>query len=221
MNCPECGTPDSTVPKTLDGPKDVMRLRRCRCGGTWRTKETIQRGSFKVPSLNTSVKPYTAKQGPSAGGISPNEGKGESGPGLVSSEVSEPEAPSEPQTCARRGRGDAKDYPSEFEQVWAGCKPKRGNKHPAFKAWVKLKPAAILVLRVYGLRLRTDGWQRGYIPYLSTWLNDRGWETEPDPSEFKAPTNGTKAEPFAVRAEREREERLQEDWADRALGGAR
>ena len=219
MDCPGCGKSDSMVPKTIDGSRVVVRARRCRaCRGLWRTREIIEKGSFKLPG----EKPYTAGQGKAAGGFSPNGGT--VGGSVLDLSLGNPSlgtAPSEPpdQTRARRGRPSATEYPAEFEQIWDGCKPRKGNKHPAFKAWVKFKPEPNFTIRIYQARLRTDQWQRGYIPNLSTWLNEKGWETEPDPSEFVSKPDRL-AEPLAVRVERERSDRHAAEWEESVFGEA-
>jgi hypothetical protein len=84
---------------------------------------------------------------------------------------------------------------------------------------VKFKPDPIFTVERYQLRMRTDSWQRGFMQNLSTWLNDKGWETEPDPSEFA--TRKAEVRPatsFAVRAEQEREDRHLDRMASLAFG---
>jgi hypothetical protein len=90
----------------------------------------------------------------------------------------------------RVGRGDSKAYPEAFEEIWVGCVKRRGNKEAAFKAWLKVKPHPRLTIERYLLRTETRQWKKGFVPHLSRWLNERGWETEPDPSEFGSVGNG-------------------------------
>jgi hypothetical protein len=95
-----------------------------------------------------------------------------------------------PAETAKKGRGDAAEYPSEFEALWGACRGKKGNKHPAFKAWKKNKPPLTLTIERWLLWMSTAGWHDGYSQHLSTWLNERGWENVPDPVQFKRRVNG-------------------------------
>lgn len=196
VNCPGCGSSQNGVNRTIDGRKDVIRARRCTaCGGSWRTIERPERASFEVllGAHVTGVKP-TGQNGSTAKPLARGEG-GVSAfavpeqPSLLRS-GSDPAASQPSGARARRGRGDAAEYPVEFESIWDGCLPHRGVKFKAFKAWVKLKPNSTLILPAYAAWLKTDQWRRGIIPYLSTWLNGRAWETAPEESELAAPRTG-------------------------------
>lgn len=62
-----------------------------------------------------------------------------------------------------------------------------GNKQPAFAEWVKIiSPNVERIISQWELWLTTDGWKRGYVPHVRKWLRERGWENDPDPSEFRA-----------------------------------
>lgn len=115
-----------------------------------------------------------------------------------------------PQTRARVGRGDAREYPAEFEAVWAGCVGRRGNKWPACRAWLKFKLPASVICPVYLQWNETDQWQRGFVPHLATWLNDRGWESAPSPQELAPRTEPARAPvlPLALRIEDARAARV-------------
>lgn len=192
-----------------------LRLRRCEADGRFwtRTSEKVDRW---LPATATDV----AHNGDLTAIAVAQQlgGKGGSALGLIPLPDSDQKASSKPQTRARRGR-PGEDYPADFEAIWTGCKPRKGNKSPAFKAWVKFKPDPIFTVERYQLRMRTDSWQRGFMQNLSTWLNDKGWETEPDPSEFA--TRKAEVRPatsFAVRAEQEREDRHLDRMASLAFG---
>ena len=47
MKCPGCGTVNHNVVRSVEG-KVNQRWRACPCGGRWRTNEVIERGSFRV-----------------------------------------------------------------------------------------------------------------------------------------------------------------------------
>ena len=79
---------------------------------------------------------------------------------------------------AKPGAGPPK-YPPVFIAIWLAT-GKRGSKYPAFKAWSKAKPTLDEVTRGWKRWQVTDQWRKGFIPHLSTWLNARGWEDEPD-----------------------------------------
>ena len=120
--------------------------------------------------------------------------------GGVSSSVSgsdpNPIASQNPDRAPARGPGrpETVSYPEAFNLIWKAT-GQRGNKHPAFKAWVKFKPGADEVIKTWSRWMETDAWRRGFIPYLSTWLNRRGWEDEPPPEDFRprTPPNGNGA----------------------------
>lgn len=94
----------------------------------------------------------------------------------------------------RRGRKDLTDYPLGFLALWALAKAqgKAGNKYPAFKSYLKLKPNAelnALILTRFEEWTRTDQWRRGFNQHLSTWLNQRGWEEAPTEADIAGPSN--------------------------------
>lgn len=79
-------------------------------------------------------------------------------------------------------RIDTDSQPDPFEAFWLEW-PRKENKKKARDAWVKLKPSPELIslMRQAVARQKlTDGWVRGYIPHLSTWINNRRWEDEQD-----------------------------------------
>jgi len=75
-----------------------------------------------------------------------------------------------------------------FESFWS-IYPKRKAKTQARKAWYKLKldpGASSLVLEALKKHVATPEWVADdgkYIPYPSTWLNQRRWEDELKPSQ--------------------------------------
>ncbi len=103
--------------------------------------------------------------------------------GSVVSLVSVPAVPS-----AGRGRPDKQEYPKEFLDLWQAT-GKYGNKMPAFKTWQRIKTSVDLntLVTAWGKWMKTDQWSRGYVPFLATWLNRRGWEDEPPAWAYQAP----------------------------------
>lgn len=90
----------------------------------------------------------------------------------------------------RRGRKNTRDYTPEFEQLWEGCKGKRGNKYPAFNAWLKFKPDVAFVIKRWSQWMQTGQFQYGAVPHLSSWLRAKGWETEPTQEDLRPWRNG-------------------------------
>lgn len=118
-------------------------------------------------------------------------------------------------------------YPAAFEEFWSRCAGKKGNKRPAFLNFQRLKPPVEIAVQRWALWMSTQQWQRGASKHMEGWLNARGWEDEPDPSEITAPP-ARQAVPFAVAAEESRKDRAvkaqierleEEQWA--ANRGAR
>jgi hypothetical protein len=91
-------------------------------------------------------------------------------------------------------------YSAEFEAFWAQCQGKKGNKWPAFKHFQRLKPPVALTVQRWNLWMATTQWQRGYSKHMEGWLNARGWENEPDPSEFDNAPSTLPAKVAASRA---------------------
>lgn len=96
-------------------------------------------------------------------------------------------------------------YSAVFDDFWSRCKGKKGNKLPAFLNFKKVNPPVDLAVQRWALWMSTQQWQRGASKHMEGWLTVRGWEDEPDPSEFNAPQR--QAVPFAVAAEDSRKER--------------
>ena len=196
VECADCGC-STRVLRRSAVMGAVTRVVECPCGSRFETVEKIAR---RLPSqvqlstcsqqgLNTGLKqrlnPVQTREISVMGGLGglisvPSD------PDLspVSGDLVSDTTVSLDQTRVGRGRPDAKRYPAEFEELWRGCEERRGNKEPAFKAWQRVKPPLRLTLERYALRRQTEQWQRGFIPHLSTWLNQRGWETPPEPREM-------------------------------------
>ncbi len=118
-------------------------------------------------------------------------------------------APSEPQDQTRLGVEPK--YPAYFEDFWSRCKGKKGNKWPAFMNFKRLKPPVEIAVQRWALWMSTTQWQRGASKHMEGWLTARGWEDEPDPSEFL----NAGPVPFAVAAEDSRKERATSNALDR------
>jgi hypothetical protein len=73
---------------------------------------------------------------------------------------------------------DTVDIDTDFDTFWSAY-PRKENKAAARKAWLKAdRPAVALLLAAIDAQRQTDGWQRGFVPHASTWLNNARWEDE-------------------------------------------
>lgn len=77
-------------------------------------------------------------------------------------------------------------YPEEFLRIWnAWPQGKRGNKGAALKAWKKakaLRSVDFMLKSIEAHKAHDPKWWEGeYIPHASTWLNQRGFDTDPTP----------------------------------------
>lgn len=71
-----------------------------------------------------------------------------------------------------------------FQQFWS-CYPKKVGKLDAQRAWTKAKKHGVTVeaiLTALAWQVRSDQWQRGYVPNPSTYLNQGRWMDEPPSS---------------------------------------
>ncbi len=78
-------------------------------------------------------------------------------------------------------------YAQSFAQFYQKY-PKKRNKQTALRSWMKLKPDADLLEKIMSSlekhKLQPD-WQKDngqFVPYPSTWLNQRRWEDELEPA---------------------------------------
>ena len=188
MKCPGCGTPQSRVFKTQDDEVTASRQRRCPCGGRWYTDERVRRGSFVVvPGTAMAIsEPLVTsnghKQPPIAAADRPHTRASESEVSVSSQNPSLPLV-DQSQTPARVST----EYHSAFLVEWNQT-TKTGSKFNAQKAWNALGRPAFGAS--WGRWSQLDGWRRGFVPHVATWLNDRRFEQTP----FEAPrqTNGAK-----------------------------
>lgn len=112
----------------------------------------------------------------------------------------------------------------EFEDFWSRY-PIKSAKQSALKAWLKIAPNQALRLEMQDALERqkvSDQWQRGFVPYASTWLNGERWNDElPAAREAKKTPEEISNEEWAKMAEErglnpnraEREGRIQVDDA--------
>jgi hypothetical protein len=87
----------------------------------------------------------------------------------------------EPSTPPTPPRGE---YTVAFEEFWTKYPRVLNNsKHKAFRVWSNLS-AKKRALAVAGLDkyLASDGWQRGFAPHATTYLNGALWESDPPPA---------------------------------------
>ena len=205
MICPGCGSELASAGRAVEAPRVAYRERKCgACGKRWPTVERCLKPAVKIGLSNglnhglnhgLKIKPSAVKidGGTERGGLDP-----------VSSVLSspDPEVVLAPEVTtaleasgagagardpSKRGRGDAVEYPEDFERLWKET-GRHGNKDPAFKVWVRIKTEATLTVLIerwleWG---QTQKWLDGFIPNLSTWLNARGWQDEPPEHEFRS-----------------------------------
>lgn len=100
-----------------------------------------------------------------------------------------PEAFASPERYGRVSwpRAAGGDYTAEFERFWRAYPRRDGSKAKAFKAWCNItqRPPLDLLLKSIVLHKQTEQWRTDngrYIPHASTWLNQRRWEAEVQPS---------------------------------------
>lgn len=69
----------------------------------------------------------------------------------------------------------------DFAVFWKAY-PRKESKVQARKAFAKVNVRLDILLQALGVQKQTDQWRRDggqFIPYASTWLNQRRWEDEP------------------------------------------
>jgi hypothetical protein len=186
MKCSTCNG-STSVYRTTPTARIEVRERRCEaCQERWETTESETPGTRRRHSAAvTNSAPVAAWQhvATNSGPVAPLWPPGSSGGvggGLPSESdlirSGSDQAPSEPpdQTPARVKA--APKYDAAFEREWEGTR-KLGSKLNAFKAWVALgKPA---FAESWAAWSKLDGWRRGFVPHVSTWLNDRRFEQKP------------------------------------------
>lgn len=110
-----------------------------------------------------------------------------------------PDAPEKPkrEKRTRRERKEPAWKPERFNAFWAFYPPVNGErpaKARAITAWDKLKPDDEVIdamARYLVIKKKTEQWTRGVgIPYASTFLNGRMWETEQAAPESAPPDDG-------------------------------
>ncbi len=80
---------------------------------------------------------------------------------------------------------DKKTYCSDFLEFWK-CYPKKTGKGKAYQVWKKLKNPKTTLLKIKAALVwqkKLDQWSKDngqFIPYPTTYLNQRRWEDEPD-----------------------------------------
>lgn len=196
MTCPKCGTFEARIYRTMLGTHVNRREQRCRCGIGWQLVERIDKGSVRPwfkPGENQGEMTLGARNGHAVKRAAQSSGDRDPSLDISSSPLSSDPNASSPvlgkprARVGKRGRPSTQEYSSDFEQFWGSITIKRGNKQPAFDAWVK-KTAGIspeLIFTRYGQWSATAQWQDGFAPYVATWLNQKGWENEPGSVEFK------------------------------------
>lgn len=186
MTCQDCGSRmpvDKVVP--LDGV--TIRIHTCPCGSRFQSDQRI---SARLPAatrnqgrppMDTGSHGQTpvATRGhpqPAVSTGTPADGRGVGG-ALPSGSPSDPDPslPGDPDRARARSK-----YPAEFESGWEGT-AKTGSKHRAHAAWKRHgRPSADVVKASWDQWARTDQWRRGIVPHVSTWINGRCFEQEPN-----------------------------------------
>jgi hypothetical protein len=214
MTCPKCGAKPKAI-KTEPAVEGHARLLECQSHGQFWSLERLWKWVVKVAGNGRATAGQPLGNGPPtaipvAEPLGNLEGgnsdqtllRSDSDPNPKASLLSEPRA-----RVKRKGRGDAIDYPPEFEAIWNGCVPHTGNKEAAFKQWLKCKPDPTLTIDVYLQWSKTDSWQRGYIPHLRKWLYEKGWANPPTDADMTGPRAGAVVS-FAKQAEDSRSKRV-------------
>lgn len=229
MICPACGTFEARIYRTMLGTNVNRREQRCRCGIGWQLIERMDPKSVRhwAQGETKGEMPLGARNGDAVKRAVevPRDISSLSDPSRIPESDPNPKASESPKRArARRGRPSGAEYTPDFLVFWDAITIHRGNKKPAFTAWVKIEgemPAVDFIIARYNRWAQTTQWLDGYPPYVATWINARGWETEPEPHEFKKRNGVSKFEPPAVRAEREREERILAEQEARLFGNGR
>lgn len=81
----------------------------------------------------------------------------------------------------RKGFKDHKldNHESDFEKLWKAYPKRKGSsKTEARKSFSKVREDVEVLIKAIEIEKKSLQWQREtYIPHLSTWLNQRRWET--------------------------------------------
>lgn len=204
MNCPKCGSIEARIARTIMGPIHDIRQRRCRCGVCWQTIEKIVPGTVQVKLAGEIVPGAQVKMVATQNSAQVQKGdKGGSDPVFSSSfpvnSDPNPKASllSEPRArVGRKGRPSTQGYTAEFESFWSRISVRRGNKLPAFQAWVKMDPSIShdLIFTRYEQWAATPQWQDGFSLHVATWLNQKGWESEPSEADMRPRGKGAKSD---------------------------
>lgn len=70
------------------------------------------------------------------------------------------------------------NYTERFSALWrAWPSGKKGSMHRAYTTWLsqRLETAEHDFLELVELFKKSEQWRKGYVPHVSTWLNDRPW----------------------------------------------
>lgn len=67
---------------------------------------------------------------------------------------------------------------SDFETFWNKY-PRKEVKKKAKEIWLRVKPNVDEVLKALQWQIKSNGWQRGFIPLATTYLNQERWTDEP------------------------------------------
>jgi hypothetical protein len=199
MTCPRCGTAGPAIVRTITGITD-KRERNCHCGGVWTTTERTDPGTFRLKRtrvetpvemlLGAGQGPAISRKAPDFQQVDPIRSDLLSGsspsPDLTPSVLANPE-----RARVVKGRPSSTEYGEDFERLWAET-GRHGNKHPAFKLWQAIKNTVDLNMLISTWKEweQTDGWQRGFVPHLRTWLYRKGWQDPVPPHAVRGTRNG-------------------------------
>ena len=211
MNCPACGNAEhGRVLETRDlGQGVVLRRRRAcaSCGHRWTTYEISEDAIRSVDKLvdhatrsAQKTRHDATRSAPPPTGSVANPlavvagGVGGGLPSGSGSAVSSPD-PSLRSGSVRPARARVTIYSAEFDLAWSST-GKTGSKFKAFGAWKRHgKPTADLIASSWARWSTLDGWQRGFVPHVSTWINGRCFEQEPvEAARVVAAASPTKSE---------------------------
>src|SRR6185312_4173071 len=177
MTCPRCGTPGTSVTKTMDSGNSIQRRRLCACGWMWTTREIEMKGTGAFMAINDcGQKTLVARS--EGGDID-----------LLSSPGSSPLK--DPDRSERRANWTP--YSAAFETCWREY-GRREEKVKAYARWKieakllgneeALRDLVLKALAWQGPMWERDGWR--FAKYFERYLKARKWQDEP-PLHLNAP----------------------------------
>lgn len=211
MICPSCHSDRAYVHRTQRTLTETSRACRCACGASWWTDERVRRASLvtgkpslvthrqrtgelegspgkqavikKINELAAGLSDSSTRKGGRGGSLSSGSGS------LFPVSSPDPSQPSESGSLERSSESSRAKVPGaysgEFERLWEHTGKSRGNKGAAWKAFAAIrvpKPVPGALRIAWDAYMASSGPVGGFVQHLSTWLNQRGWETDWQPA---------------------------------------